>query len=95
LELLTSVAKAADACASILLDEGIVQGLHAVSATTSRFQGQTRQSKTVAARIIALLRDVRIREGLRTLREDLKDGNKKHEEAYLLEASQRLLRIYS
>jgi len=95
LELLTAVAKAADACASILLDEAIIQGLRAVSTTTSRFQGQTRQSKTVATRIIALIQDVRVRDALRTLREDLKDGNKTYEEAYLLEATQRLLKIYS
>lgn len=95
MELLTAVAKAADGCASILLHEAILQGLRAVSATTSRFRGQTGQTKTVATRILGLLRDVRVREGLRTLREDLKDGNKTHEEAYLVEATQRLLRIYS
>jgi hypothetical protein len=73
----------------------MVQGLNALSTTTSRFQGQTRQSKTVATRIIALLGDVRVREDLRTLRGDLKDGNKKYKEAFVLEASQRLLDIYS
>ena len=79
----------------MLLHEAIAQGLQAVSTTTSRFQGQTRQSKTVVTRIIALLRDVRVREDLRTLRENLKDGDKSYGEVYLLETSQRLLGIYS
>ena len=95
LELLTAVAKAADPCASILLHDAVVQGLQAVSTAASRFQGQTRQSKTVAIRIIALIRDVRLREDLRILHEDLRDGNKKLEETYLLETCQRLLGIYS
>ena len=95
LELLTAVAKAADACASVLLQEAVIQGLRAVSTTTSRFQGQTRQSKGVATRIIALIEDVRVRESLRTLREGLKDGNKIYKQVYLLETTQRLLNIYS
>jgi len=95
LELLVAVAKAADPCASILLHDAIAQGLHAVSTTTSRFQGQTGQSKTVAARIVALIRDVRLREDLRKLHEDFRDRNKKHEGTYLLETCHRLLGIYS
>ncbi len=95
LELLTAVAKAADTCASILLHKTIVQGLRALSTTTSRFHGQTRQSKTIATRIITLIQDVRVREALRTLRKDLKDGNKLYEEAYLFETTQQLLSIYS
>lgn len=79
----------------MLLHEAIIQGLRAVSTTTSRFQGQTRQSKDVATRIIALIEDVRVRESLRTLREGLKDGNKIYEEGYLLDTTQRLLSIYS
>lgn len=95
LELLTAVAKAADPCASILLHDTITQGLQAVSTATSRFQGQTGQSKTVATRIIVLIRDVRLREDLRILREDFRDGNKRYEETYLLESCHRLLAIYS
>lgn len=95
LELLTAVAKAEDSCASILLHDAITQGLHTVSTATSRFQGQTGQSKTVATRIIALIRDVRLREDLRILREDLRGGNEIYEETYLLETCHRLLAIYS
>jgi hypothetical protein len=95
LELLTAVAKAADPCASILLHDALAQGLHAVSTATSRFQGQTGQSKTVATRIVALIQDVRLRKDLRTLHEGFKDRNKKYEEAYLLETCHRLLAIYS